>query len=560
MTNPFIYETHGIHVGTGDDHVKHGVDEIEKMIELAIKAGHPSITFIIHTPRLTRFRYAAEMKTNIRFIRGDQAYLEYAQNIEALRNTYENKIVIKYGVELEWLGTGLGLQWNRSKIFQADGADFIVGSVHFSKEGIPYDGSPEESAKLVAMRGGEENYWLGYIEEMIEMVDTFGNMFQVVGHLDLLKLYVPTPQPLLELDTSDHILARRMRVLLELISERHLALDLNLAGIKKGCGIYPALPLLKRARELEIPIAIGTDTHRLQDYAHNYATGIAYAQEAGYNRYISFSQSIPEKRPLEAKKNDESHFAMLNLGIQMLNRRFKTNAQSQLPRFAFGGIFSAFLTSHPLATSLGKRDAIRIRKDDKSITLGTTTPAQSTTPVTGLLSHHNDVTGALSLLFNTLASEEINVKTAFLNAHDDGTASAFLSLTGSEQMIQEAAEFVKGSAPDTFITIECGDDLIEPAHKKSDTYLLEVDGVELPMPVGPQMILTTHKNSPGVLLILLSALSSRGVNIVDLQLGERGTKGYTALSVEGDSRAISDVLSRLGPLYYEVSHLVLGDN
>jgi len=430
-------------VGTGDDHVKHGVDEIEEIIAQALAKGHPSITFIIHTPRLTRFRYAAEEQTNIKFIRGNQAYLDYTKKIENLKKQYAGKIAIKYGIELEWLGTGLGQQWNRSKIFQADGADFIVGSVHFSREGIPYDGSPEESAQLVAMRGGEENYWLGYIEEMIEMVDSSGDMFQVVGHLDLLKLYVPTPQPLLELDTSDHLLARRMRVLLELISEKNLALDLNLAGIKKGCGIYPALPFLKRARQLEIPIAIGTDTHRVQDYGHNYQAGIEHAKAAGYSRYISFSRNIPEKRPLEPQKGDELRFALLNLGIQMLNRRFAQIDQSQLPRFAFGGQFSAFLESHPLATSLGSRDAIRIRKDDKSITLGTTPPAQNSTPVTGLLSHHKDTAGALSLLFNTLASEEINVKTAFLNAHNDGTASAFLSLTGNEQMIQKATEFVK---------------------------------------------------------------------------------------------------------------------
>ena len=206
---------------------------------------------------------------------------------------------------------------------------------------------------------------------------------------------------------------------------------------------------------------------------------------------------------------------------------------------------------------MGDNEAIRIRKDDKSITLGTTLPTREKQPVTGLFSHHRDETGVLSLLFNTLASEELNVKTAFLNAHDDRTASVFLTVTGSEQMIQQAVEFVKGTAPETFLDIQFGDDLIEPEPQKSDHYLLEVDGVELPVPISPQMILAVLDNRPGVLLILLSALASREINIIDLQLGERGVKGYAALSVEGDPREVADILSYLGPQYHEASHLIL---
>lgn len=65
-----VWETHGIHVGTGDDHVHHGIDDIDALVERALSQGHPSITFIIHTPRLTRFRYASERATDVKFIRG----------------------------------------------------------------------------------------------------------------------------------------------------------------------------------------------------------------------------------------------------------------------------------------------------------------------------------------------------------------------------------------------------------------------------------------------------------------------------------------------------------
>ena len=138
---PFIWETHGIHVGTGRDHVKHGIDDLDAVVERAVELGYPSVTFVIHTPRLTRFRYDAERATDVKFIRGDSSYFDFAARMKALKERAAGRIQVRCGVELEWLGTGLGLQWNRAKLFQAHGVDFVVASVHFAPEGIPYDGT-----------------------------------------------------------------------------------------------------------------------------------------------------------------------------------------------------------------------------------------------------------------------------------------------------------------------------------------------------------------------------------------------------------------------------------
>jgi len=553
----FIWETHGIHAGTGNDHVKHGVDELEKITELAIEKAHPNITFIIHTPRLTRFRYAAEKRLDIKFIRGDNAYFTYPNKIEELKQKYGDKICIRYGIELEWLGADLGLQWNRSKIFQAQNADFVIASLHFSKEGIPYDGSIEEAEALIKLRGSVENYWLGYIEELIEMVDSSWEMVQVIGHIDLPKLFVPVPAPLKELETSNHILARRMRYLLEMISEYHLALDVNLAGINKGCGIYPDSSILERAKQLDIPISLGTDTHTIQNLGNHCKEGIQYAYEAGYKHYLSFSKCIPEKRPLRSTGFKEEKYKVMNLGIEMLNLRFENSKQRRIPKFSFGGSFRTFLEHHKNSTSLGEFEAIRIRKGNRSVTISNIIPEAPKDKVKGLLSHHKDEPGVLSMIFNALASEEINVETAYLNSNNDGTATAFLTLTGNDDSIREAVEFVQGTGGDSFINIRVGDNFEIPKLKKGENYLLEVDGVNLPIAINQQMILSVHNNSSGVLLILLSALASQNINILNLQLGHRGNKGYAILGVEGNVQLTSNILGKLGPQFFEATHLHL---
>ena len=553
----FIWETHGIHAGTGNDHVKHGVDELEKITEMAIEKAHPNISFIIHTPRLTRFRYAAEKRLGVKFIRGDNAYFHYPDKIEKLKAKYGNQISIRYGIELEWLGPNLGMQWNRSKIFQAQNADFVIGSLHFSREGIPYDGSQEETDELIKIRGGVENYWLGYIEELIEMIDTSWEMIQIVGHLDLPKLYTSIPKPLLELETSEHVLARRMHFLLEMISEYNLALDVNLAGINKGCGIYPDMSILKRAKQLDIPIALGTDTHTIQNLGNHYQTGIEFAYEAGYKHYVSFSKSIPEKRPLRNSGFKEEKYKVMNLGIEMLNLRFEDRKQRRIPKFSFGGEYRTFLEHHKNATSLGEFEAIRIRKGNKSITISNSLSENKNQKVKGLYSHHKDNPGVLSMIFNALASEEINVETAYLNSNNDGTATAFLTLSGKEKSINEAVEFVKGTGGDNFIEIRMGNKFDIPELQKGKNYLLEVDGVNLPIAISKQMILSIHNNSSGILLILLSALASRNINVKDLKLGQRGNKGYAILGIDGNSQLVSDVLKKLGPQFFETTHLQL---
>ncbi len=551
--NEFIWETHGIHAGTENDHVKHGIDRLEDIVDKAIESGHPSITFIIHSPRLTNFRYRAEKETNIKFIRGDRSYLNYPKRIANLREKYLGKINIKYGVELEWMGPDIGLLWSRSKIFQAEEADFVIGSVHFAPEGLPYDGSKEEALELLKLRGSLENYWNGYINEMIEMIESFGDMIQVVGHLDLPKLNVEVPEVLQNFETSSHPLANKFRTLLEIIADRDLALDVNMAGEFKGVGVYPSQNILKRAFELQIPVAVGTDTHHVRYYGHNFRESLEYIQMAGYEQYVSFSKLIPEKRTIFDDHELKVKYTILNKGIELLNQRLDAQSRRIIPDFSFGGTFSEFVDIYKNATGMGDYNAVRIRKGNKSVTVSNETPSDSQTHVRGLFSRHLDKPGILSSLFNSLASEGVNVETARLHSKNDGTAVAFLTLGEHNGNIQNAIDFVRGTDQGSFLELTFNDRTELPNFYGQGVYLYELDGVELKMALSDKMIVTKHENSPGVLLILLSALASKHVNIIDLRLGKRNKIGYSALAVDGDSNEIRMLLDKLGEQYYEAN-------
>jgi hypothetical protein len=432
-------------------------------------------------------------------------------------------------------------------------------------------------------------------------------MISVVGHLDVPKLYAPLPQSFRNLDSADDGPTHRLFSLLEMIAERNLALDVNLSGQRKGVGIYPDQEILKRARVLGIPVALGSDTHSVEDLGKGYAEGIQYALAAGYRYYVSFSRGIPEKRPLGMEAvgawnqggrkrplgmeavgawsqggrkrplladsvpagqrgagasgpdgtPDEKAFRVLNLGIEMLNQRFDRQSRLQIPHLSFGGDFRSLSAIFPDSSTLGSFHALRVRRHEHSLTLTDAAPRYEGGELTCLFSHHTDTPGTLAILLNTLASEEINVETAYLNSGSDGTATAYLTLEGPAERIREAVDFVQGTAAERFFRIEPQMCIALPPVKQAGAYLLEVDGVWLPIPVSRHMLITVHSNRPGVLLVLLSALASRNVNVIDLQLGARGDKGFAALGIDGSERDVSDALSRLGPEYHEASQVVL---
>lgn len=551
--NEFIWETHGIHAGTEQDHVKHGIDKLEDIIDKAIEAGNPSITFIIHSPRLTSFRYTAERETNVKFIRGNKSYLNYPKRISNLRKKYAGLINIKYGVELEWMGPDLGLQWSRSKIFQAEDADYVIGSVHFAPEGLPYDGSKEEAEALLELRGSLEAYWDGYFNEMIQMIECFGDMIQIIGHIDLPKLNVDMPEALVNFETSSHPLANKFRTLLELISDRNLSLDVNMAGKFKGVGVYPVQSILRRANELQIPVCVGTDTHHVRYYGLNYKESLEYIQEAGYESYVSYSKLIPENRTIYDDHELKVKYTVLNKGIELLNQRLNESERRIIPDFYFGGSFLEFVDLYKNSTGMGDYNAIRIRKWGKSITVTDEIPKMSKNIVKGLFSEHIDKPGVISSLFNTLASEGINVETARLKSNKDGTAVAFLSIGSDNGNVKNAIDFINGTDSGLFINLTYKDNAVLPNYYREGVYLLEMDGVKLNLALSEKVILTKHHNAPGVLLILLSALASKNINIIDLRLGHLNNVGYSAIAVNGDSNVIKNLLNKLGDQYYEAS-------
>ena len=85
--------------------------------------------------------------------------------------------------------------------------------------------------------------------------------------------------------------------------------------------------------------------------------------------------------------------------------------------------------------------------------------------------------GVISSLFNTLASEGINVETARLKTNNDGTAVAFLSIDNKNGKVQSAIDFINGTDTGLFKDLTYQENAVLPNYYRAGVYLLEVDGV-----------------------------------------------------------------------------------
>ena len=119
--------------------------------------------------------------------------------------------------------------------------------------------------------------------------------------------------------------------------------------------------------------------------------------------------------------------------------------------------------------------------------------------------------------------------------------------------VQSAIDFINGTDTGLFKDLTYQENAVLPNYYRAGVYLLEVDGVGLNLALSDKVILTKHHNAPGVLLILLSALGSKHINIKDLRLGKLNDVGYSALAIDGDSNVIRNLLSKLGDQYYEAN-------
>lgn len=236
----------------------HATGTVNEYVEAAIACGTQFFGFSDHAPMGCDPLYRMEF---------EQMDL-YEQWIREAQERYSDKITVLLGYEVDFLPGHMDERvLNRA-------CDYTIGSVHFIDE-WGFD-NPEFIAKYDSL-DMDEIYmrYFGLIEQMAKT----GN-FQIVGHLDLLKVFNFFPK------TDIRLLAKNA---LKAIKKADMAIEINVSGWRKPVReAYPSHGLLEEIAALDIPISFGSDAHRsdqvgmFSDEAESLARSVGYTQCALY--------------------------------------------------------------------------------------------------------------------------------------------------------------------------------------------------------------------------------------------------------------------------------------
>ncbi len=246
----------------------HASGNMEEYIIQAIKLGIDVFGFSEHAPMQYDKKYRMSLD--------DMPF--YEESIKFLQEKYSGQIQIKKSFEVDFLQDLVLDEIKNAKV------DYLIGSVHFLRDKKSFWSFDDPE-----FIGGYENknidkLWLEYFEAIEQLAKS--RLFDVLGHIDLLKLFKFLPKK--------EIKSLALGALKE-VKKANMVLEINSAGFDKPIKEqYPSKDILELAFELGINITFGSDAHSIAQVGRHYLKCTKLAKDIGYKKCVIFSNKEKE--------------------------------------------------------------------------------------------------------------------------------------------------------------------------------------------------------------------------------------------------------------------------
>ena len=245
---------------------RHAQGEIEEYIQTAIRRGFDEIGCSDHAPLPDNYDPRHRMTV-------EEFYSDYAPAVSDLSEKYSKQIRVKRGIEVDFLDWAD--DWNRKFIAEND-FDFVLGSVHFvgprgSEKAL--FGSDYKQSELASLN---EQYFLALADS------ARSGLFDIIAHCDIVKKFG---------DVSGKRIAELIREAMVQIKNADICIEINTSGLRKPeKETYPSERILGIARELHIPLTIGSDAHMPDDVGRDFDKALALVEVYGGGKLSIFER------------------------------------------------------------------------------------------------------------------------------------------------------------------------------------------------------------------------------------------------------------------------------
>ncbi len=244
----------------------------EEMCRRAVELGLPEIGFSEHWDvgpyeEVTRFLQPAE----------------WWEELQRLRQFFAGRLTIRTGIEIA-----------EPHLYPEDTAamlaslpfDYILGSVHFVGPHMMFD------EKYFSQCTADEVYlpYFAELEKMVRQAD-----LDIVAHFDVPSR---TGIPIFGYEVSRY--EEPIRAVLSIVIERGLALDVNVAGLRKPARcLMPDPEILRWYRQMGGDrLTLGSDAHTVEQMGLNLDIGLQAIVQAGFTHLTQFKERQPTQIPL----------------------------------------------------------------------------------------------------------------------------------------------------------------------------------------------------------------------------------------------------------------------
>ena len=235
----------------------HASGSMEEYVQKAIEKKIDIFGFSDHAP----------MNFDTYRMRFDEMPL-YEQEVLRLREKYAKEISILLAYEVDFLEGFID-----SRVL-ARPVDYLIGSVHYLGQ-WGFD-NPQYIGEY--QNRDIDTIWKDYFDAIEAMAKS--HLFDVVGHIDLMKVFNYLPKTDIRLLAIDAIKA---------IKQANMAVEINAAGLRKPVKqAYPSESIMEMLSEYDIPITFGSDAHELSQIGFERKTIHALAKKYGYTKCATF--------------------------------------------------------------------------------------------------------------------------------------------------------------------------------------------------------------------------------------------------------------------------------
>jgi histidinol-phosphatase (PHP family) len=256
---------HGGHSRFGD-----GIEGPVAIARSAKKRGFVAFGFTEH------FDMPPERKCGNWLADRDPSWLgEYVNEVRKAQKACEGSMDVLLGAELDFIRGAR--ESTRDAVSNAP-FDYFVGSVHHIRVGdrdICIECDREHMEDALRLTGSVEAMQLVYYDHVTEMLEW--DYVSIVAHLDVFKKCLLEK----EREPTERIRAR-VREVLASIRDAGAALDVNTGGVRTLGEPYPARWIMEEARELDVPLTLGDDSHGPDDVGGGFGEAIEMLRSIGF--------------------------------------------------------------------------------------------------------------------------------------------------------------------------------------------------------------------------------------------------------------------------------------